>query len=388
MKIAVVGMGYVGLSNAIMLSANNEVSILEINEEKIINFNKGESPIDEPLIKSFVHNQSTKINATNNPVTAFKDAEYILICTPTNFNEKNKSFDTSSIESTLEKIQNLGFEGCVVIRSTVPIGFTKNLNEKYSGFDIAFFPEFLREGSALEDCLNPSRIICGSSSRLAKKFLKILLDSTTKKTVGTLVTNATEAESIKLFSNTYLAMRIAFFNELDTFSHHNALNSKEIIQGVCMDERIGDHYNNPSFGYGGYCLPKDTKQLVTDFSFIPQKLITATVRSNQTRKKYLSTFLSQHPAKVIGIFKISMKMGSDNFRKSSQLDLIKFLKKEGRELYIYEPLIDDNYFMDIQVFKNFCQFEQHVDLIVANRLEKVLKSCSKEVFTRDLFQRN
>ena len=388
MKIAVVGMGYVGLSNAIMLSSKNKVSILEIDESKINIFNQGKSPIEDPLIKSYLKNNIGKITATNDPIKAFKGAQYILICTPTNYQEKSKSFDTSSVESIFKKIEEIGFQGCAVIRSTVPVGFTKSLEEKYPNLNIAFFPECLREGSALHDCLYPSRIICGSSNLFAIKFIKVLLNVITKKSVKTLITPSTEAESIKLFSNAYLAMRISFFNELDTFGLTRSLDSKAIIEGVCMDDRIGNYYNNPSFGYGGYCLPKDTKQLASDFFPDSQKLITATVKSNQTRKNSLSKFIINHPSKIIGIFKLSMKMGSDNFRESSQIDLIKALKKENKEIYIFEPSVIKKYFMGIEVINDFKKFEKKVELIIANRLDKELEAFSQKVFTRDIFNKN
>ena len=287
MKITVVGMGYVGLSNAIALAQKNTVSVLEISSEKVNLLNRKKSPIVDSLVSKYLKKKSIDISATTNSEEAYKGAKYILVCTPTNYNEKNNSFDTSSIKSVIRDISKTKFKGTIIIRSTIPIGFTKEIQKKYKNLNIAFFPEFLREGSALYDTLNPSRIICGSSHSHAKRFLNTLLDCCASKETVTLVTESDEAEAIKLFANTYLAMRVAFFNELDTFALSKSLNVKNIIDGISMDSRIGNHYNNPSFGYGGYCLPKDTKQLASNYELIPQELIKATVLSNKKRKKYL-----------------------------------------------------------------------------------------------------
>jgi UDPglucose 6-dehydrogenase len=388
MKITVVGMGYVGLSNAIALAQRNTVSILEISSEKVDLLNRKKSPIVDSLASKFLKKKSIDISATTNSEEAYKGAKYILVCTPTNYNEKNNSFDTSSIKSVIRDISKTKFKGTIIIRSTIPIGFTKEIQKKYKNLNIAFFPEFLREGSALYDTLNPSRIVCGSSHSHAKLFLNTLLDCCTSKETLTLVTESDEAEAIKLFANTYLAMRVAFFNELDTFALSKSLDVKNIIDGISMDSRIGNHYNNPSFGYGGYCLPKDTKQLASNYELIPQELIKATVLSNKKRKKYLARFLIEHPAKIIGVYKLAMKQGSDNWRESAVLEIIKKLKIAKKEILIYEPHFDKKTFMGIRVFSDLNEFKQKCELIIANRVENDLKDVANKIFTRDVFGNN
>ena len=388
MKITVVGMGYVGLSNAVMLSQNNEVSVLEIDANKVTLLNERKSPIQDDLISRYLQEKSLKISATTDSNIAFTASSFIIICTPTNFIESINSFCTSSIDEVTDNINKIGFNGLVVIRSTVPIGYTKKLQAKYPKLIIAFFPEFLREGSALKDSLNPSRIICGSSAKLARDFIQLLLDAGTSKDVPTLLTEPDEAEAIKLFSNAYLAMRVAFFNELDTFAFTKELNAKDLINGVSMDPRIGNFYNNPSFGYGGYCLPKDIRQLVSSFDEIPQEIIKATVESNKTRKHFISNYLKNHSAKKIGIYKLAMKHGSDNWRETALIDIIELLKKTKKQIFIYEPNFHSKIFMGIEVTDNFDDFIEQIDLVIANRISDQLTTINREVFTRDVFNTN
>lgn len=388
MKITVVGMGYVGLSNAVMLSQNNEVSVLEIDANKVALLNKRKSPIKDGLISQYLREKSLKISATTDSNIAFTASSFIIICTPTNFIESINSFCTSSIDEVTDDINRIGFNGLVVIRSTVPIGYTQKLQAKYPELSIAFFPEFLREGSALKDSLNPSRIICGSSAKLARDFIQLLLDAGTSKDVQTLLTEPDEAEAIKLFSNAYLAMRVAFFNELDTFAFTKELNAKDLINGVSMDPRIGNFYNNPSFGYGGYCLPKDIRQLVSSFDEIPQEIIKATVESNKTRKHFISNYLKNHSAKKIGIYKLAMKHGSDNWRETALIDIIELLKKTKKQIFIYEPNFHSKIFMGIEVTDNFDDFIEQIDLVIANRISDQLTTINREVFTRDVFNTN
>ena len=388
MKIAVVGMGYVGLSNAIALAQRNTVSVLEISSEKVNLLNDRKSPIVDSLASKYLKKKSVDISATTNAEEAYKNTKYILVCTPTNYNEKDNSFDTSSIKSVIHDISKTKFKGTIIIRSTIPIGFTKEIQKKYKNLNIAFFPEFLREGSALHDSLNPSRIVCGSQDSHAKKFLNLLIDCSAKNNIPTLVTDPNEAEAIKLFANTYLAMRVAFFNELDSFALSKSLNTRDIIDGISMDSRIGNHYNNPSFGYGGYCLPKDTKQLVSSYDSIPQELIKATVISNMKRKKFLIDHLKNHSAKRIGVYKLAMKQGSDNWRESAVLEIIKKLKIAKKEILIYEPHFDEKTFMGIKVFNDLNEFKRKCDLIIANRVEDGLTDVANKVFTRDVFGNN
>ena len=388
MKIAVVGMGYVGLSNAIALAQRNTVSVLEISSEKVDLLNNRESPLVDSLADKYLKKKSIDISATTKSDEAYKNAKYILICTPTNFDEKNNSFNTSSINSVIDDISKTKFKGTIIIRSTIPIGFTKEVQRKYDSLNIAFFPEFLREGSALEDSLNPSRIVCGSKHSHAKKFLNLLVECSRNKNIPTLVTDSNEAEAIKLFSNTYLAMRVAFFNELDTFALSKSLNTKDIIDGISMDSRIGNHYNNPSFGYGGYCLPKDTKQLVSNYDSIPQELIKATVLSNKKRKNFLISHIKNHAANKIGIYRLAMKQGSDNWRESAVLEIMKRLKVNKKEVLIYEPHFSKKTFTGIKVISDLDKFKENCDLIIANRVEDELRDVSSKIFTRDVFGNN
>ena len=385
MKIAVVGMGYVGLANGVMLAQKNKVTILDICSKKVAMLNSGISPIKDSLITSYLAADNLNISATSEPEIAYKNAKYILICIPTNYSTKMKSFDTSSIDEVIRKLDKLKFSGLIVIRSTVPIGFTGSLQKKYPHLKFSFFPEFLREGSALEDNLKPSRLICGSSSNSAKKFLQLLLESANKKNIPTLITESDEAEAIKLFSNAYLAMRVSFFNELDTFAFENTLAAKDIISGVSMDPRIGNFYNNPSFGYGGYCLPKDTMQLKNQYKSLPQEIISSTIKSNKKRKLFISNFIKNHPAKKIGIYRLSMKKNSDNWRGTAILDVAKSLKKCEKKLHIYEPMIKAETIMGINVVNDLDEFINESDLILANRLDSRIKFFKEKILTRDIF---
>jgi len=387
MKIAVVGMGYVGLANAIMLSIKNEVSILEISSDKVDLLNRGISPIKDKLIEKYLKNKNLKIKASTNAKEVYRNASFVIICTPTDFIYKENTFNTASIEEIVSSLSKIDFKGLIIIKSTVPIGFTASLSKKYANLKIAFFPEFLREGSALQDCLEPSRLICGSKEKVALKFLQVLKESCKPKKIQTLITPSSEAEAIKLFANSYLAMRVAFFNELDSFAISKSLNAEEIIRGISLDQRIGNHYNNPSFGYGGYCLPKDTKQLLANFESIPQSLLSGVIDSNKKRKAYLSQVLINSPAQVIGIYKLAMKAGSDNHRESAIINIIKELKKK-KEVIIFDSSLTGKTFMGLKIFRNIDNFFSSSELIVANRFEKKLSGIKHKLFTRDIFNSN
>lgn len=388
MKIVVIGAGYVGLSNAVLLAQKNQVKLIDIDIKKILLLNQNKSPIKDSLIQKYLSTKKLSLSYNSELCDDLRSTEVIIIATPTNFNSKTKSFNTVTIESILFDLQQKKFSNLVIIRSTVPIGFTERIKKKYPNFELAFFPEFLREGEALKDSLYPTRIICGSKSRRAKNFLKILKESSMKKNINTLITSPTEAESIKLFSNMYLALRISFFNELDSLAISENLNSEEIIKGVSMDPRIGDYYNNPSFGYGGYCLPKDTKQLKQNFKNIPQKLIHATIEANTTRKKFITSQILKINAKTIGVYRISMKQGSDNWRESSIIDIIKLLKKKGKKIIIYEPYISKKEFLGFSIVNNITIFKNKSNIIITNRMHKDLDSIKNKVFTRDIFNVN
>lgn len=388
MKIAVVGIGYVGLSIATLLSQKNEVIAFDIDSKKIDMINKKISPIKDKEIEKFLITKNLNLKATLNSKEAFNKANYIIICTPTNYNDKTNYFDTSSIENVIEEIIKININCTIVIKSTVPIGYTENIKNKYNLKNILFCPEFLREGHALYDNLYPSRIIIGEKNKIAKKFATLLKECILKNDVTIKYMNSTEAEAVKLFSNTYLALRIAYFNELDTFAEINNLNVKDIIEGVCLDPRIGNYYNNPSFGYGGYCLPKDTKQLLTNYNNIPQNLINATVKSNNTRKQYITENIIKNNPKTVGIYKLTMKKNSDNFRESSIQEILENLRNNNINLIIYEPLINKDTFNDCKVINDFETFSKQSDIIIANRYETELSSVSYKLYTRDLFNRD
>ena len=387
-KITVVGSGYVGMAISTLLAKNNDLTILEIDSEKIDIINKGSSTVKDSLIDSVMKEESLSIYATSNKVEAYQEAEYIIIATPTDFNESKNSFDTNSIDSVVNDIFNNNLNALIVIKSTVPIGYTRKLQKKYNTERIIFSPEFLREGNALYDNLYPSRIVIGSKLKAAKDFGNLLKDSAFKEQINIILTSSEEAESIKLFSNAYLAMRVAFFNELDSFAISNNFNAEKIIEGVSHDERIGDSYNNPSFGYGGYCLPKDTKQLLASYKKIPQSLVKAIVDSNEIRKKFLVSEILKTNPKIVGVYLLSMKEGSDNFRSAAVMDLIDDISSNDVKVLIYEPNITNNFYKDYEVVNDLSLFARNSDIIIANRMSKEIKDYRTKIFSRDIFGEN
>ncbi|WP_435189473.1 nucleotide sugar dehydrogenase [Pseudothioglobus sp. nBUS_23] len=388
MKITVIGSGYVGLSNAVLLSQKNEVVVLDLVEEKIQMLNRLESPIDDDYIKEYLTVRKLNLSATLDKNKAIKNADYIIIAVPTNFNDATQSFETEDLKKTIKDIIKINQNSVIVIKSTVPIGFTESLRKHLDVTNIIFSPEFLREGKALFDNLYPSRIIVGEVSERAKKFAKLLADGAIKKDIKILYTNSSEAEAIKLFSNGYLAMRVAFFNELDSFAEIENLNTESIIEGMSFDPRIGSHYNNPSFGYGGYCFPKDTKQLLTNFKNIPNNLVKAIVDSNSTRKDHIANAIISKKPKIVGIYRLIMKSDSDNFRFSSILGVIERLKMHEIHVQIYEPSIDEVFFNNIEVISDLQVFKSSSDLILANRLNNEIIDAQDKVYSRDIFNNN
>lgn len=387
MKISVVGAGYVGLSNAILLAKNNDVKLFDIDNEKINLLKNKKSPIKDTLIEKYLSKKTLSLSF-DNKLGALNKTEAVLIATPTNFDTKKNSFDTSSIEWVLSKLREKKYSKLVIIRSTVPIGFTDRMQKKFSDLDISFFPEFLREGQALKDSLYPSRIICGSNTKKGRDFLKVLEKSSIKPKAKSQITSPSEAEAIKLFSNTFLAMRISFFNELDSFATSKNLSSKNIIEGVSSDSRIGNYYNNPSFGYGGYCLPKDTQQLEENFGKIPQKLISGAIQSNALRKRFILNEILNKKVNKIGIYRLSMKAGSDNWREAAVLDIIKGLKKEAKQVMIFEPMIKTKTFMGFRIENDLAKFKKESKLIISNRIDKDIEDKADILFTRDIFEDN
>lgn len=388
MKIAVIGIGYVGLSNAIVLAQKNEVVLVDIVEEKVNLINSRQSPIAEPLIKEYLKHHNLNLSATLNLHSACKDAAFVLIATPTDYNDQTNSFDTSSVEDIIEKVSEISPDTTIIIKSTVPVGFTENLITK--GYkNIIFVPEFLREGQALHDNLYPSRIVIGGSREKGEPFAQLMIEGAIKKDVPVLYTKPTEAEAIKLFANTYLAMRVAFFNELDSYAWENDLDSQKIIEGVGLDPRIGKHYCNPSFGYGGYCLPKDTKQLLANYKKVPQNLISAVIESNKTRKHFVVSEILKHSPKIVGVYKLAMKRRSDNCRSSAIFDIIDELQSAGIRVVVYDPAYEnEETFHFLEFVKSLKAFKDQCDLIIANRFDKELEDVRSKVLTRDLFGNN
>ena len=388
MKISVIGAGYVGLSNALLISEKYKVNIIDKDPNKIQLLSNFNSYLNEHEIQKILLKNKHNLKFYSEIEDGVKNTDIIIICLPTNYSAKKKRFDTSIIEKTITKLNELSFSGLIVLRSTVPIGYTEKLLKRFSKLDIAFFPEFLREGKAMHDSFYPSRIVCGASSQTAEKFSNILVNCSKKKNIDVLVTTPSEAEAIKLFANTYLAMRISFFNELDSFSMINKLNARKIINGVSLDDRIGSHYNNPSFGYGGYCLPKDTKQLESEYGKIPNALISAIALSNEKRKKLIIKEILKLKPKKIGIYRLIMKSESDNFRESSILDIVDGLNLDSNEIIIHEPLIEKDYYKEFKVVNDFDRFTDVSDLIITNRHSKNLDKFSYKVFSRDIFRQN